>query len=189
MRIDLAQWTPPSPARVLTFSPVPAPARACGRRWRGFPRGRRSAAACCSCWASRPAIANFEIRVDDEGLTLRHWMGGNSTPSADADRRGPRPHRRSRDRRAVARRSRRARNRAAGRHTKLRTPAQRRPWPQTRRRQRGAPQVRTLIAASESISAASWRSGRGGRARFPGAAQPTCSGFRGRYRAREQDDR
>jgi hypothetical protein len=85
VRGDLAQWTPPPPARVLTFSPVPARR---GRVW--------SALAVIPAWAQVAAallvlgvavgtaagLGNFNIRVDESGFTVR--TGWTATPATSA---------------------------------------------------------------------------------------------------------
>ena len=84
VRIDLAQWTPPSPARVLTFQPMPAPRARMWSALAGIPAWTQVAAAVLVLGVAA-AIANFEIRVDDRGLTVRTGWAAASTPSADAD--------------------------------------------------------------------------------------------------------
>jgi hypothetical protein len=85
VRSDLVHWAPPSPARVLTFSPVPA------RRSRVW-----SALAVIPAWAQVAAallvlgvavgtaagLGNFNIRVDESGFTVR--TGWTATPATTA---------------------------------------------------------------------------------------------------------
>jgi hypothetical protein len=80
-RVDLAQWTPPSPARVLTFQSMPAPP---ARMWSALARipAWTQVAAALLVLGVAAAIANFEIRVDDRGLTVRT---GWAATSAAAD--------------------------------------------------------------------------------------------------------
>jgi hypothetical protein len=92
VRSDLAEWTPPAPARVLTFAP-PMPA----------PRGRvSSAVADMPAWAQVAAamlvlgvatglaagIGHINVRVDDTGFTVR--TGWSATPEEPAQAAGQR---------------------------------------------------------------------------------------------------
>jgi hypothetical protein len=80
VRSDLAQWTPPAPARGLTFSTMP-PRRA--RVWSALaeiPAWTQVAAALLVLGVAA-GIANVNIRVDDRGFTVRTgWTGTAVTP-------------------------------------------------------------------------------------------------------------
>src|SRR5688572_29905017 len=83
VRSDLAQWSPPAPARVLTFSQMP-PRRA--RVWSalaGIPTWTQVAAALLVLGVAA-GIANVNIRVDEEGFTVRTGWSGTAATGADA---------------------------------------------------------------------------------------------------------
>src|SRR5688572_24449569 len=84
VRSGLAQWTPPVPARVLTFSQMP-PRRA--RVWSalgGIPAWTQVAAALLVLGVAA-GIANVNIRVDEEGVTVRTgWSGSARADAAPA---------------------------------------------------------------------------------------------------------
>jgi hypothetical protein len=84
VRIDLAQWTPPSPARVLTFQPMPAPRARLWSALAQMPAWTQVAAALLVLGVAA-AIANVEVRVDDRGLTVRTGWEAASGPSAGPD--------------------------------------------------------------------------------------------------------
>jgi hypothetical protein len=70
VRNDLVHWAPPSPARMLTFSPVPARR---GRVWSalaGIPAWTQVAAALLVLGVAA-GLANVQVRVDDNGFTIR----------------------------------------------------------------------------------------------------------------------
>lgn len=70
VRSDLAHWAPPSPARVLTFSPM-APHR--NRVWSALaeiPAWTQVAAALLVLGVAA-GLANLQVRVDDNGFTVR----------------------------------------------------------------------------------------------------------------------
>jgi hypothetical protein len=83
VRIDLAQWTPPAPARVLTFQPMPERRGRVASALAGIPAWTQVAAALLVLGVAA-AIANFEVRVDDSGFTVRTGWAATSGPAAES---------------------------------------------------------------------------------------------------------
>ena len=87
LRADLARWTPPAPARVLTFDPAP---RRRPRVWAALadvPTWVQVAAALVVLGISLRA-ANLQVRVDPDGFTLRTGVispAAAPPPAAGAD--------------------------------------------------------------------------------------------------------
>ena len=79
VRADLAQWKPPDPARVLTFAPVPPPQPSRWSSLGGIPAWAQAAAALLVLGVAL-AIANLQVRVDDEGVTVS--TGWTAQPAA-----------------------------------------------------------------------------------------------------------
>lgn len=80
VRSDLARWTPPGPARVLTFDPAP---RRRARVWAALaevPAWVQVAAALLVLGLSLRA-ANLQVRIDQDGFTVRT---GTSSPAPAA---------------------------------------------------------------------------------------------------------
>jgi hypothetical protein len=92
VRRDLVHWAPPSPARVLTFSPVPARRSRVWSALAEMPAWTQVAAALLVLGVAA-GIANVQVRVDDDGFTVRTgWAApdrladaGPSQPAAPQD--------------------------------------------------------------------------------------------------------
>jgi hypothetical protein len=85
VRSDLAQWTPPAPARVLTFSPVPARRSRVWSALAEIPAWTQVAAALLVLGVAvgiAAGIGNFNLRVDESGFTVR--TGWTATPPTAA---------------------------------------------------------------------------------------------------------
>ena len=90
VRSDLAQWTPPSPARVLQFSPVPAPRARVWSALGDMPAWAQAAAAVLVLGVATglaAGIGNINIRVDDAGFTVRTGWSAVPAGPAEADTR------------------------------------------------------------------------------------------------------
>lgn len=88
VRSDLVHWAPPSPARVLTFSPVPARRSRVWSALAEIPAWTQVAAALLVLGVAA-GIANLQVRVDDNGFTVR--TGWAATPNQLADAAVPQP--------------------------------------------------------------------------------------------------
>jgi hypothetical protein len=88
VRSDLVHWAPPSPARVLTFSPVPARRSRVWSALAEIPAWTQVAAALLVLGVAA-GIANLQVRVDDNGVTVR--TGWAPTPNQLADAAAPPP--------------------------------------------------------------------------------------------------
>jgi hypothetical protein len=82
VRTDLAQWSPPAPARVLTFSPMPARRSRVWSVLAEIPAWTQVAAALLVLGVAA-GLANVNVRVDDNGFTVR--TGWTATPTSPAD--------------------------------------------------------------------------------------------------------
>jgi hypothetical protein len=83
VRGDLARWTPPGPARVLTFDPAP---RRRGRLWAALadvPAWVQVAAALVILGISLRA-ANLQVRIDEDGFTVRTGVSSPAPAAAPA---------------------------------------------------------------------------------------------------------
>jgi hypothetical protein len=86
VRADLTHWAPPSPARVLTLSPVPARRNRVWSAVADIPAWTQVAAALLVLGVAA-GIANVQVRVDDNGFTVR--TGWAATPNQLADAGAP----------------------------------------------------------------------------------------------------
>jgi hypothetical protein len=82
VRQQLARWSPPEPARALSFSPPPVPRRSSWDLLGDIPAWAQVAAALLVLGISA-GIANLEIRYDDRGLTVRTGWQAPAAPAAD----------------------------------------------------------------------------------------------------------
>ena len=83
VRSDLARWTPPGPARVLTFDPAP---RRRARVWAALadvPAWVQVAAALLVLGISLRA-ANLQVRIDQEGFSVRTGVSSPAPAAAPA---------------------------------------------------------------------------------------------------------
>jgi putative zinc finger protein len=87
VRSDLVHWAPPSPARVLTFSQVPAHRSRVWSALAEIPAWTQVAAALLVLGVAA-GIANLQVRVDDNGFTVRT---GWAAPDRLADAASPQP--------------------------------------------------------------------------------------------------
>ena len=89
VRGGLAQWTPPAPARVLAFSPVPAPRSRVWSALAEIPAWTQAAAALLVLGAAvgvAAGIGNFNLRVDESGFTVRTgWTAAPATAASAAE--------------------------------------------------------------------------------------------------------
>ena len=100
VRSDLVHWAPPSPARLLTCSPVSARRSRVWSALAEIPAWTQVAAALLVLGVAA-GIANLQVRVDDNGFTVRTgWAApdrltdaGSPQPAASAPQEQPAPWR------------------------------------------------------------------------------------------------